>query len=76
VGKVLADDVAAGGAKDIADKEDIHLKILHGRSGPQRRDVCAGVGLRRWERRWKVWPEKRVSPLRASVDMTSVTKFV
>jgi hypothetical protein len=29
VRKVLMDDVAAGGAKDIADKEDIHLKILH-----------------------------------------------
>jgi hypothetical protein len=24
VGKMFADDVAAGGAKDIADKEDIH----------------------------------------------------
>jgi hypothetical protein len=24
VGKVFADDVAAGGAKDIADEEDIH----------------------------------------------------
>jgi hypothetical protein len=31
VGKVFADDVAAGGAKDIADKEDIHWKSLHGR---------------------------------------------
>ena len=30
VGEVFADDVAAGGAKDIADKEDIHLKSLHG----------------------------------------------
>jgi hypothetical protein len=29
VGKVFADDVAAGGAKDIADKEDIHWKSLH-----------------------------------------------
>jgi hypothetical protein len=24
VGKVFADDVAAGGAKDIADKKDVH----------------------------------------------------
>jgi hypothetical protein len=30
VGEMFADDVAAGGAKDIADKEDIHLKSLHG----------------------------------------------
>jgi hypothetical protein len=29
---MFADDVAAGGAKDIADKKDIHWKILHGRS--------------------------------------------
>jgi hypothetical protein len=34
VRKVLVDDVAAGGAKDIADKEDIHLKILHVRIMP------------------------------------------
>jgi hypothetical protein len=32
VGKMFADDVAAGGAKDIADKEDIHWKSLHGAS--------------------------------------------
>ncbi len=31
VGKVFADDVAAGGAKDIADKENVHLRSLHGR---------------------------------------------
>jgi hypothetical protein len=30
VGEMFADDVAAGGAKDIADKEDIHWKSLHG----------------------------------------------
>jgi hypothetical protein len=30
VGKVFADDVAAGGAEDIADEEDIHWKSLHG----------------------------------------------
>jgi hypothetical protein len=30
MGKMFADDVAAGGAKDIADKEDIHWKSLHG----------------------------------------------
>lgn len=30
VGKMFADDMAAGGAKDIADKEDIHSKSLHG----------------------------------------------
>ena len=26
---MFTDDVAAGGAKDIADKEDIHLRSLH-----------------------------------------------
>jgi hypothetical protein len=30
MGKMFADDVAAGGAEDIADKEDIHWKSLHG----------------------------------------------
>jgi hypothetical protein len=30
MGKMFADDVAAGGAKDIADEEDIHWKSLHG----------------------------------------------
>jgi hypothetical protein len=30
VREVFADDVAAGGAEDIADEEDIHLKSLHG----------------------------------------------
>jgi hypothetical protein len=26
VGQMFADDVAAGGAEDVADKEDIHLR--------------------------------------------------
>jgi hypothetical protein len=30
VGKMFTDDVAAGGAKDVADKKDIHWKSLHG----------------------------------------------
>lgn len=30
VGEMFTDDVAAGGAEDIADKEDIHWKSLHG----------------------------------------------
>jgi len=30
VREVFADDVAAGGAKDIADKKDVHLRSLHG----------------------------------------------
>ncbi len=30
VRQMFADDVAAGGAEDIADKEDIHSKSLHG----------------------------------------------
>jgi hypothetical protein len=30
VGEMFADDVAAGGAEDIADEEDIHWKSLHG----------------------------------------------
>jgi len=30
VGEMFTDDVAAGGAKDIADKKDIHWKSLHG----------------------------------------------
>jgi hypothetical protein len=29
VGEVFADDMAAGGAKDVADKKDIHSRILH-----------------------------------------------
>ena len=33
VREVFADDVAAGGAEDIADKEDIHWKSLHGCHG-------------------------------------------
>jgi len=28
VGKMLADDVAAGGAEDVADEENVHLWIL------------------------------------------------
>jgi hypothetical protein len=31
VREVFADDVAAGGAEDIADKEDVHSKSLHWR---------------------------------------------
>ena len=38
VGEMFADDVAAGGAEDIADKEDIHWKSLHG-DGLR---ICAG----------------------------------
>jgi len=30
VGKMFAHDMTAGGSKDIADKEDIHWKSLHG----------------------------------------------
>ena len=30
VGQMFAHNVAAGGAKDVADKEDIHCEILHG----------------------------------------------
>jgi hypothetical protein len=30
VGKMLAYDVAAGGAEDVADEENIHFEILHG----------------------------------------------
>jgi hypothetical protein len=30
VREVFADDVAAGGAEDVADEEDIHSKSLHG----------------------------------------------
>jgi hypothetical protein len=33
VGQVFADDVAAGGAEDVADKKDIHWKSLHGGMG-------------------------------------------
>jgi len=42
---VFADDVAAGGAKDIADKEDIHWKSLHGR-GREAADAC-GIARKR-----------------------------
>jgi hypothetical protein len=34
--KVLMDDVAAGGAEDVADKKDIHCQILHGCCGTER----------------------------------------
>ena len=30
VGQMFADDVAAGGAEDVADKKNIHSKSLHG----------------------------------------------
>jgi hypothetical protein len=30
VGKVFADDVAAGGTKDIADEKNVHRMSLHG----------------------------------------------
>jgi hypothetical protein len=33
VREMFADDVAAGGAEDIADKKDIHWKSLHVRGG-------------------------------------------
>jgi len=36
VGQMFADDVAAGGAKDVADEEDVHWKILHGRGEDRR----------------------------------------
>jgi hypothetical protein len=45
MGQVFADDVAAGGAKDVADEEDIHCEILHGSNALKRRwsVVCAWV---------------------------------
>ena len=43
VRQVFADDVAAGGAKDIADKEDIHWKSLHGRG---KKSPCTKPQLR------------------------------
>jgi len=54
VGEMLAYDVAAGGAEDVADEEDVHLEILHwvvgrGRSGGKEADPstprCAPVGM-------------------------------
>jgi hypothetical protein len=44
VGKVFADDVAAGGAEDVADEEDIHWKSLHGREPVS---CAAGLSLAR-----------------------------
>jgi hypothetical protein len=41
--EMFADDVAAGGAEDIADEEDIHSKSLHG---------CGDRGLAR------IWTDK------------------
>jgi len=45
MGQVFADDVAAGGAKDVADEEYIHCEILHGSNALKRRwsVVCAWV---------------------------------
>jgi hypothetical protein len=59
VREVFADDVAAGGAEDVADEEDIHSKSLHGvmraaarwhgkvqrqiRNGKVRRGICCWV---------------------------------
>jgi DNA-binding IscR family transcriptional regulator len=42
---VFADDVAAGGAKDIADEKDIHWVILHRRGEMVRIRLDAGWGL-------------------------------
>ena len=47
VGQVLADDVAAGGAEDIADKEDLHWKSLYGEGSCL---VSAGAKIRRFTR--------------------------
>src|ERR1700678_1786638 len=41
VGQMFVDDVAAGGAKDIADKEDVHLKSLHG----HHKKLCNGATI-------------------------------
>ena len=40
VGQMFADDVSAGGAKDVADEEDIHCEILHGWLGRARDGLC------------------------------------
>ena len=40
VGQMFADDVATGGAKDVADEEDIHCEILHGWLGRARDGLC------------------------------------
>jgi hypothetical protein len=48
MGKMFADDVAAGGAKDIADEEDIHWKSLHGAG---RAATADGAERRVWNRR-------------------------
>ena len=45
MGEVFADDVAAGGAKDIADEKDIHWVILHRRGVMVRIQLGAGWGL-------------------------------
>jgi hypothetical protein len=44
VGKVFADDMAAGGAKDVADEKNIHSRILHAGDGGGWR---AGIALGR-----------------------------
>ena len=47
---MFAHDVAAGGAKDVADEEDIHCEILHGSNALKRRwsVVCAWVVVAFW----------------------------
>jgi hypothetical protein len=43
VREMFADDVAAGGAEDIADKEDIHWTSLHGSGGVRCGDNAEGL---------------------------------
>ena len=44
VGQMFTNDMAAGGAEDVTDEEDIHCEILHGCDIRKRR---GNVGLRR-----------------------------
>ena len=43
LGQVFVDDVAAGGAKDIADKEDVHTEDRVQGEGRRAQGPCASV---------------------------------
>jgi len=45
---MFADDVAASGAEDVADKENIHLKSLHGENWRMVWTPQYAVLRRRW----------------------------
>lgn len=69
VRKVLVYDMAAGGAEDVADKKDVHLKILHGREARDSAGVAGCGSLLAWQTAsdfswvygfWPCWLKSRI----------------